>query len=81
MEEKRKPLPLIWWTITALMLLVAYPLSLAPIGWGLETIGIDNDDYFILPVLSVFYTPVVLLVENLPGFHDIYKPYNDWWLN
>ncbi|MDB5337802.1 MAG: hypothetical protein JWN70_3421 [Planctomycetaceae bacterium] len=77
-ESNRKPIPWYWWTLAGLILLVAYPLSLGPVGWALEWSRVDGDS-LIATVFYSFYSPLVQLYQYAPGVRDIYMPYYEWW--
>lgn len=78
--EQRKPSPWYWWTLTAFVFPVAYPLSLGPVAWGLEKFELD--DPYLVGSLQFLYAPVNQVAESSPSlFLDAYKAYVDWWLN
>lgn len=73
-DEGRSPWP---WVALFLILVVAYPFSLGPVVWIIETFD-PNYDSPLLPVLNILYIPVTWLyaAADEPEWFDDYL---DWW--
>ncbi len=77
MAEKRK-LSSVFWVSIALLLLLAYPLSLGPVVW------LDSQGMFSEAArrwIEVLYSPLLFLFENenIPLLPQLFESYVDWW--
>ena len=76
MEERRKPLSWLCWTVVAWMLLVAYPLSIGPAMWLLPNNGSSQSQY----VVQTAYYPILHSHRFLPApLHGMAYAYLNFW--
>ncbi len=80
MDEQRKPIPWYWWTVAGLLLLVAYPLSLGPMGWLFTHSELQHSDWA-CGAIECVYWPLVELVEISPDFRAVAIRYLDLWFD
>lgn len=77
--EQRKSIPWFWWTAAGLMLLVAYPLSMGPVGWLFEVCELDGD-HWAYDVADLVYWPIGNLEKMSPALRALADQYLALWL-
>ncbi|MDB5337781.1 MAG: hypothetical protein JWN70_3400 [Planctomycetaceae bacterium] len=81
MNEDAKPKRTTWalWMFAALMLLVAYVLSIGPAAWCLNVTGARNG-HWIKKFADAVYAPVVILAESSEDSRRVLGRYVEFWL-
>ena len=79
MEEMRKPIAWLWWTVAALMLLVAYPLSLGPAAWCIHAAGVTDGSHWACQTLEFVYAPIIKIAESSPNIEKVARRYVEFW--
>ncbi|MAG95053.1 MAG: hypothetical protein CMJ48_15110 [Planctomycetaceae bacterium] len=65
-----------WVAVVVLLLLVAYPLSIGPVIWCLDTGRLPQSS---VPAWEVFYAPVLWAWKNVPAAEHVLDWYDDLW--
>ncbi|MDB5340920.1 MAG: hypothetical protein JWN70_6539 [Planctomycetaceae bacterium] len=80
-DEQLKPTPWLWWTVAGLiLLLVVYPLSIGPVGWFMEFVGLDDRNHWTARLLRIVYAPVLMLGHSSPDAEEIMRQYLLLWM-
>jgi hypothetical protein len=85
MRERRKPSWIVWGSIAFMLMLIAYPLSIGPAVYLLDSrpghlaadlIGIEGVER----IFHVVYAPLEFLVTHCPEYlQNGVETYVDWW--
>ena len=78
MTDRKKP-GVAFWAKVALVVVLAYPLSLGPVCWAMNR-GSDLDLGSWL-VAGRIYVPIILLAENSVAAKSVMKWYIELWTN
>jgi hypothetical protein len=76
-EESRKPAILPVVIVMTVAVLVAYPLSVGPAAWVINSAWCP---LWLGDMLAIVYLPLEMLADNGPTWlHDVAYAYVDWW--
>lgn len=79
MTEQRKSIPWLWWTLSGVLVFSLYPLSIGPVGWFMEFIGLDRN-HWTARSLRIVYAPVLMLGHSSPDAQEILRQYLLLWM-
>ena len=75
-QERKRPGPT-FWTLTLVILLILYPVSMGPANWVAMQAGSPQ---WMLTTLDVVYGPVIWLARHWPWFMNILNRWMMWWI-
>jgi len=76
MTDRKKPGVGFWATVVVSVSLVAYPLSIRPVGWIVDNVDFPN----LLPLYWTLYAPIIWVYDHGPEpIHDVIEWYANLW--